>query len=254
MATVRKFRLLKRPFCWVSRIIGWLPSNRLRIQMYRLFYGYEISPHAKIGARTLLCVDEAVIGSAFIGESNSFAGLLTLKLGDNVFIGQSNVFSGPFSLEIAVGASIGDENRIECGRWVLEEKFKGAGYLRRCRIGANTVTTSGHYIDAVGGFELGNRSWIAGRDSQFWTHGVGVSDREIVIGQDNYIGSAVRFTPGSAIGNRTLVGVGSTVTKKFFGGCLVIAGVPAKIIKENYYYRDHDPNILHANNAGAISG
>ena len=101
---------------------------------------------------------------------------------------------------------------------------------------------------------LGDRSWIAGRDSQFGTHGIGVSDRAIVIAQDNYAGSAVRFIPGSAIGNPTLAGLGCIVTRQFCGECPMIANVPAKSIKENYCYRDYDSNILHTNNAGTISG
>ena len=99
------------------------------------------------------------------------------------------------------------------------------------------MITSNHYFDVVGAFVLGNNSWIAGTGSQFWTHGAGVQERNITIGEHCYLGSAVRFAPGSSVGDNCIVGLGSVVTKKFNSNNAMIAGHPARIIRENYDWK-----------------
>ena len=99
------------------------------------------------------------------------------------------------------------------------------------------MITSNHYFDVAGTFVLGNNSWIAGIGSQFWTHGAGVQERNITIGERCYLGSAVRFAPGSSVGDNCIVGLGSVVTKEFNSNNAVIAGHPAKIIRENYDWK-----------------
>ena len=78
---------------------------------------------------------------------------------------------------------------------------------------------------------MGQGSWIAGRDSQFWTHGVNVTDRNIRIGRNSYIGSAVRFAPGSGVGDNIIVGIGSVVTKVIDASNALISGFPAQVVK-----------------------
>ncbi len=137
------------------------------------------------------------------------------------------------SVEI-VETTVASHNTFLCGSWALEAQFSEVNYARRLCLSRHCMITTGHYFDIVGQFVLGERSWIAGHGSQFWTHGVGQSERNISIGSDCYIGSAVRFTPGSAVGSHCIVGIGSVVTKKFDTSYAMIAGVPAKIIKEDY--------------------
>lgn len=55
----------------------------------------------------------------------------------------------------------------------------------------------------------------------------------LTIGKHCWIGEGVRFTKNSKIANNTIVGMGSIVTKKFNQEDIIIAGSPAKIIKEN---------------------
>ncbi|HNT76571.1 MAG TPA: hypothetical protein PKH77_16280 [Anaerolineae bacterium] len=198
--------------------ISLLPLNALRVFLYRVVYRYEIAKKAHIGWGTVIVVSQAHIGRAEIGILN--------------------MFRGPFELQIGDGASIGSRNEFLCGTWTLAPEFSQSGYLRFCKIGDNTLITDGHFIDAVGGFEIQAGSWLAGRDSQFWSHGAKVTDRSIFIGQECYLGSAVRMAPGSAVGNYCIVGMGSVVTKKFLDDRLFIAGVPAKIVKENYDWKN----------------
>ncbi|MBQ8043126.1 MAG: acyltransferase, partial [Clostridia bacterium] len=52
----------------------------------------------------------------------------------------------------------------------------------------------------------------------------------IIIGDDCFIGAKSTILPGVILGNRTIVGTGSIVTKSFPEGNVVIAGNPARVI------------------------
>jgi acetyltransferase-like isoleucine patch superfamily enzyme len=55
--------------------------------------------------------------------------------------------------------------------------------------------------------------------------------KDVIIGEKCWIGMNSVILPGVILGNNTVVGAGSVVTKSYEGGRVVIAGVPAKIIK-----------------------
>jgi acetyltransferase-like isoleucine patch superfamily enzyme len=198
-------------------LISILPINVLRILGYRLL-GYKISGH--IGFGTIIAVSEARIETCKIG----------------VF----NLFIGPMKVEIGEGASIGHGNIFSCGFWTVQEQHRDRNYARFLRIGANTIVTSGLYSDVAGSFVLGDGSWVGAMGSQFWTHGAGVTDRDIRIGRDCYIGSAVRFSPGSAVGDNVIVAMGSVVTKKFDISKAMIGGVPATVLKRDYDWHSEE--------------
>ncbi len=190
--------------------ISILPMNFLRLLGYRLL-GYKIS--GRIGFGTVIAVSEARLETCKIGLFNLFIGPMKVNIGQNARIENLNAFS--------------------CGFWTTQEQYREQRYARCLQIGSNTLITSGHYFDLAGSFALGEGSWIAGLGSQFWTHGAGVTDRDIRIGRDCYIGSAVRFAPGSAVGDHTIVALGSVVTKKFTDSRLMIGGSPAAVLKQN---------------------
>ena len=193
--------------------IAALPLNMLRILLYRVILRYDIAWSARIGFGTILIVDKATIGRAIVGHFNVFYGPFTLAIGDDTRIVDSNTFA--------------------CGDWVSRDDER---YPRSCVIGERTMITKGHHFDVIGGFQIGNDSWIAGCHSQFWTHGAGLVAK-CVIGNDCYIGSAVRFAPGSGVGNYTLVSLGSVVTEEFSRDHIMLGGMPARIIKENHNWR-----------------
>ncbi len=56
--------------------------------------------------------------------------------------------------------------------------------------------------------------------------------KDIVIGEKSWIGMNVVVLPGVVLGPKTIVGAGSVVTKSFPEGFLVIAGNPARIIRQ----------------------
>ncbi len=55
-------------------------------------------------------------------------------------------------------------------------------------------------------------------------------DKEVIIGNDVWIGTRAIILPGVEIGDHSIIGAGSVVTKSF-PPFSIIAGVPAKLIK-----------------------
>ena len=200
----------------VAYLIGIMPTSGLRVFLYRTIFGYRIS-RSYIGWKTRIVVNDAELTECHIGGGNQFV--------------------GPMRVTIKKDATVGNNNVFDCGWWTNEEQFKSARYDRHLEIGMDTRITSGHYFDVAGSFILGNHAWIAGCGSQFWTHGAGSNDRNISIGERCYIGSAVRFAPGTSVGNNSIVGIGSVVTKKISSENVIVAGQPAKIVRENYDWK-----------------
>lgn len=198
--------------------ISILPLNELRVLGYRLL-GYRIQ-NARIGFGTIIAADEVWIDAAKIGPFNFFA--------------------GPMKIQIHRGTSIGNRNEFICGYWVLREEYKDHHYGRSLELCEDALITSRHYFDLAGSLVIGERSWIAGIDSQFWTHGAGVKERDIKIGGDCYIGSAVRFSPGSSIAENVIVAMGSVVSGQMAESNALIGGVPAKVLKSNYNWKEKD--------------
>jgi acetyltransferase-like isoleucine patch superfamily enzyme len=196
-----------------------MPINGLRLLGYRVLLGYHISD-SQIGFGTVIVVDQVSIERAKLGLFN--------------------LFLGPMKMIVREGASIGSRNTFSCGYWVLRDQYKQSNYTRTVELGENVLITSSHYFDVAGTFKLGNHSWIAGIGSQFWTHGVGVRERDVLIGENCYLGSAVRFAPGSSVGNSVLVAMGSVVASALPVDMALVGGVPARVLKENYDWKSNN--------------
>lgn len=199
-------RLLKAAF------IAVLPFNGLRRALYNGLLGYNLSATTKVGYLTLIAV-------------------ASLKTGDNVRIGALNIFKGPIAASIGANTRIGRQNTFSSSWDILHPKRAHMGYTPILEIGEGCLVLHKHFFDVYGRISMGDGSWIAGHESQFWTHGVSAQDRDITIGKGNYIGTAVRFAPGASIGDRNIVGLGSVVSGKIDANESMIAGFPAKAIR-----------------------
>lgn len=200
----------------LGHLIALMPLNRLRVFLYRALFGYEIIG-SSIGWNSPIVVDSARIVDASIGRHNRLIGPMAVRIGKRARIAKGNSFI--------------------CGWWTAEERFSASRFARRLAIGENTLITSGHYFDVAGAFELGENSWIAGHGSQFWTHGAHVQERDVSIGKDCYIGAAVRFAPGASVGDHNIVALASVVIRPISADHALIAGHPAKVVKEGYDWK-----------------
>jgi len=193
--------------------IAWMPLAALRRALLNLMPGYRIAGSARIGWGVVIAVSR-------------------FTCGERVIIRRGTTFFGPFDVELAEDVFIGRWNRFECGDSAADPSQAHMGYARRLIVGARALINDSHLFDLLGEIRIGEGAWVAGFQSQFLTHGAGVMDRDIVIGRDCFLGSAVRFAPGSGVGDACLVGMGSVVTKRLDVSHAVVAGVPARCVRQ----------------------
>jgi acetyltransferase-like isoleucine patch superfamily enzyme len=98
-------------------------------------------------------------------------------------------------------------------------------------VGPGSIITTGHKIDFTDRVEIGRRAIIGGRNSSLWTHNR-QRTQPLSVGDFAYVGSEVRLAPGASIPPRCVVGIGSVVVGKIDAEGWLIAGVPAKPIKQ----------------------
>ena len=102
----------------------------------------------------------------------------------------------------------------------------------------NNFQTFGSYFQAIGKIEIGRGTYIAPNVGIITAnHDIKNLDshlepKAVVLGEKCWIGMNSVILPGVTLGNNTVVGAGSVVTKSFPEGNCVIAGSPAKKIKE----------------------
>ncbi|WGK63804.1 acyltransferase [Croceiramulus getboli] len=153
---------------------------------------------------------------------------LSVEIGDNVTLLNDNVITCSH-LKIGANTSILEHNRIS-----------GPGSFT---IGENSRIIYGHYFDTSSDITIGNNTWIAGRNSQFWTHGstktkTKAAELGIELGDHVYVGSATLIGPGVKIGNLNLIGLGSVLCKSFADSHNFILGNPAVIVKQDEDWRE----------------
>ena len=134
-------------------------------------------------------------------------------------------------VEVGARTYIGRSNLFECGVTAARADKAHMGYTRKLKIGAECLFSEDHFFDVYGTVTIGDGSWIAGRGSQFWTHGASVQDRDITIGQRCYVGAMTGFAPGGAIADDVVVAMGGIVAGRVEASNVVIGGVPARVIR-----------------------
>ena len=102
----------------------------------------------------------------------------------------------------------------------------------------NNFQTLGTYFQAIGAkIRIGKNTWIASNvglitaNHDFSDLNSHVPEQDIVLGRDCWIGMNSMILPGVTLGDHTIVGAGSVVTKSFPEGHCVLAGDPAGIIR-----------------------
>ncbi|APY00732.1 acyltransferase [Lacinutrix venerupis] len=190
------------------RVLKYVPFSFLKVVILKHILGYKIGKNVTIGKAYFNCKKVTIGNNVKIANGNNFT-CNTLIIGDNtVFHSNNNI----------VGSGV----------------FK---------IGNNSRVINNHYFDVWNNITIGNNTWIAGKNSEFWTHGsihtkTG-KNLDIEIGDPTYVSSSCKFAPGVKIGSINIVGLGSVVTSNFLDNKNIIAGNPAKNVKNNIDWREN---------------
>ena len=215
-----KFRLLMLAMCAV------LPSF-LKRPIYRLFFGYKIGKRVRIGVSIIDAGECNIDDDVQMGHFNVVTRVQKLTIKDHVRIGHLNIIRGGDEVSLGRYCEIIRMNEINSIPDPEVVNKIDPVFL----LGDGSIVTTGHKIDFTDRVEIGRRVILGGRNSSLWTH-----NRQrtlpITIGSLVYIGSEIRMAPGSAIPARSIVGIGSVITAALTEEGKLIAGVPAKTIKE----------------------
>jgi acetyltransferase-like isoleucine patch superfamily enzyme len=194
--------------------VSVVPFMGLRCALYRVFFGFKLARSAKI-------------------RMFSFLDTRQLVMKDHAEIrGFGNVFLGMYSVEMD------EHSRIGAPRIGLNF-FRGTankGHLAPAglRIGKCSVVELFHYFDVCGEVTIGNNVVIGGIRSVFFTHAFHKASYDPIVIKDNvYVGSNCLFQMGVTIPENCVVGLGSVVVKSIDRANSFVAGVPARVVKEN---------------------
>lgn len=192
---------------------GLLPACRAKNWLFRRL-GHRVHPRAKFGPCIVWDVDGMHLDEeSRVGPFNVFRNLRRVEIGRASVIGQWNWLSAAPSL---VG-------QIESGGCVT--------------LGVHSAITSRHYIDLSGGLTVGKFSTVAGVRSTVITHGIGWREnrqrvRPVSIGDYCIIGSNSSMTPGAAVGDRSVVGMGATLAGTYEAGSLIV-GTRGEVVRRD---------------------
>lgn len=113
----------------------------------------------------------------------------------------------------------------------------GGGQISFDNSSLNVFQNSGCYFQGFEKITIGKNVWIAQNVGIITAnHDLNNPDlhapgKPVVIGDKCWIGMNSVILPGVVLGDNTIVGAGSVVTKSFENGHCVVAGNPAKLIK-----------------------
>jgi acetyltransferase-like isoleucine patch superfamily enzyme len=210
----------------VLACVALLPSF-LKRPCYRWFFGYQIGKRVRIGLSIVDAHECRIDDDVTIGHLNVIVRVKKLEIGDHVKIGHLNIIRGGDEVKLGRYSEIIRMNEINS----IAEPEVVNQIDPRFSLGDGSIITAGHKIDFTDRVTIGRRSILGGRNSSLWTHNR-QRTRPIDIGSFAYLGSEIRIAPGGSLPSRCIVGIGSVITGELTAEGYLIAGVPAKPLKE----------------------
>jgi len=207
-------------------LVALLPSF-LKRPCYRLFFGYKIGKRVRIGLSIIDARECSLDDDVWIGHLNLIIRVKKLEVGDHVRIGHLNIIRGGDEVHLGRYSEIIRMNEINS----IAEPEVVNPIDPRFSLGDGSIITTGHKIDFTDRVTIGRRSILGGRNSSLWTHNR-QRTRPVDIGSFAYIGSEIRMAPGGALPSRCIVGIGSVITNALTAEGYLIAGMPARPVKE----------------------
>jgi acetyltransferase-like isoleucine patch superfamily enzyme len=210
----------------VLALFALLPSF-LKRSLYRWFFGYKIGKRVSIGLSIIDAGQCLIEDDVSIGHLNVVTRVEKLTIKDHARIGHLNIVRGGAEVSLGRYSEIIRMNEINS----IPDPDVVNEIDPTFILGDGSIVTTGHKIDFTDRVEIGRRVILGGRNSSLWTHNR-QRTMPITIGANAYIGSEIRMAPGSAIPARSIVGIGSVITAPLAEEGKLIAGVPAKTIKD----------------------
>src|SRR6266550_4652975 len=210
----------------VLAFIALLPSF-LKRSCYRWFFGYKIGKRVRIGLSIIDAIECRIGDDVQIGHLNLIIRVKKLEIGDHVRIGHLNIIRGGDEVNLGRYSEIIRMNEINS----IAEPEVVNPIDPRFSLGDGSIITAGHKIDFTDRVTIGRRSILGGRNSSLCTHNR-QRTRPIHIGSFAYVGSEIRMAPGGSLPSRCIVGIGSVITTELTEEGHLIAGMPAKPVKE----------------------
>lgn len=208
--------LIKRASVLFRGLVVLLPWF-VRRKVLEVFFGYRFGKNARIGGFSWVFPGRLVMGDfARIGSLTVAVHLDRIEMGDYATIGRGNWITG---------------HGHGSARFVHREGRDSALIL-----GRHSAITKSHLVDCTDRVTIGSFTTIAGYGSQLITHGIDIvagrqDCRPIEIGSYCLIGSRVLCLGGSRLPDRSVLGAGSTLTKKFTEVETLYAGAPARPVR-----------------------
>jgi acetyltransferase-like isoleucine patch superfamily enzyme len=220
MQRTSKLRLL------ILCVFALLPSF-LKRPLLRVCFGYKIGKRVRIGLSIIDAGHCEIDDDVSIGHFNVITRVANLVVKDHVRIGHLNIIRGGNHVSLGRYSEIIRMNEINSIPDPDVVNEIDPSFI----LGNGSIVTTGHKIDFTDRVEIGRRVILGGRNSSIWTH-----NRQrtlpITIGELVYIGSEIRMAPGSGLPPRSIVGIGAVITRKIVDEGKLIAGVPAKVVKD----------------------
>jgi acetyltransferase-like isoleucine patch superfamily enzyme len=207
-------------------LVALLPGFVKR-PLYRWLFGYKIGRRVRLGLSLIDARECEIADDVSVGHLNLVVGVGRLSVGEHAHIGFLNVIRGGDEVEIGRWAEIFRMNEINS----IPNPLVVNPTDPRFHLGDGSIVTAGHKIDFTDRVSIGRRTVLGGRNSSLWTHNR-QRTRPVEIGELTYVGSEIRVAPGGVIPSRCIVGIGSVITGRLEGENMLIAGVPARAVKQ----------------------
>jgi acetyltransferase-like isoleucine patch superfamily enzyme len=207
-------------------LVAALPGF-LKRPLYRWLFGYKIGRRVRLGLSLIDARECEIADDVSVGHLNLVLGVGRLSVGEHARIGFLNVIRGGDEVTIGRWAEILRMNEINS----IPDPLVVNPTDPRFSLGDGSIVTAGHKIDFTDRVSIGRRTILGGRNSSLWTHNR-QRTRPIEIGELTYVGSEIRVAPGGVIPSRCIVGIGSVITGRLEGENMLIAGVPARAVKQ----------------------
>src|SRR5438067_1715448 len=207
-------------------LVAALPGF-LKRPLYRRLFGYKVGRRVRLGLSLIDARECEIADDVEVGHLNLVVGVGRLSIGEHARIGHLNVIRGGDEVSIGRWAEILRMNEINS----IPDPLVVNPTDPRFHLGDGGIVTAGHKIDFTDRVSIGRRTILGGRNSSLWTHNR-QRTRPIDIGSFAYIGSEIRIAPGGKLPSRCIVGIGAVITGELAGEGYLIAGVPARPVKE----------------------